>query len=165
MTPDGITFNPTKILVPTDFSPSAEVALETAIDLAQHYRAKLYLLHVIPMFPSFGEGPIGFHPEREFLEERQKRAEDSLLASVMAIDKKGLQARSCVEVGDDVVGNVLAVIEREQADLLVISTHGLSGWRPMIFGSTAEKVVTLAECPILLLRSIKPNAEHKATKS
>jgi nucleotide-binding universal stress UspA family protein len=41
--------------------------------------------------------------------------------------------------------------------MLVISTHGISGWRPLVFGSIAEKVVKLAECPILLLRS--KNAE------
>ena len=47
------------------------------------------------------------------------------------------------------------VIEREHIDMLVISTHGMSGWRPVIFGSIAEKVVKFAGCPLLLLRSPK----------
>jgi nucleotide-binding universal stress UspA family protein len=50
----------------------------------------------------------------------------------------------------------MEVVEREQIDLVVISTHGISGWHPLIFGSIAEKVVKLVQCPLLLLRSAKP---------
>ena len=82
-------FNPKKILLPMDFSPSSYVALETAT------------------------------------------------------------------VGNDVVGNIMMVIDREQIDMIVISTHGMSGWRPAIFGSIAEKVVKLVQCPLLLLRSVE----------
>jgi nucleotide-binding universal stress UspA family protein len=45
--------------------------------------------------------------------------------------------------------------------MVVISTHGISGWRPLVFGSIAEKVVKLVECPLLLLRSAKPDADGK----
>ena len=49
----------------------------------------------------------------------------------------------------------MMVLGRERSDLVVLSTHGVSGWRPMIFGSIAEKVIKLAECPLLLLRTPK----------
>ncbi len=52
----------------------------------------------------------------------------------------------------------MQVIEREHIDMIVISTHGISGWRPMIFGSIAEKVVKQVQCPLLLLRSAEPTA-------
>jgi nucleotide-binding universal stress UspA family protein len=52
----------------------------------------------------------------------------------------------------------MEVVEREHIDMVVISTHGISGWHPMIFGSIAEKVVKLVQCPLLLLRSAKPEA-------
>jgi nucleotide-binding universal stress UspA family protein len=42
--------------------------------------------------------------------------------------------------------------------MVVIPTHGISGWRPLVFGSTAEKVIRLVRCPLLLLRSIEPVA-------
>jgi nucleotide-binding universal stress UspA family protein len=156
-------FKPSKILVPTDFSPSSDVALRTASDLAQHYGAKLYLLHVLPMFQVFTglEDPTRSYPGQQVMEEAQRAAEASLLASVTALTTLGLHVRSFVDVGDDVVGKILGAVEQEQADLLVISTHGFSGWRPMIFGSTAEKVVKLVECPILLLRSVKPDSAKK----
>ena len=48
------------------------------------------------------------------------------------------------------------VVEREHIDMVVISTHGISGWHPLVFGSIAEKVVKLVQCPLLLLRSARP---------
>jgi hypothetical protein len=47
----------------------------------------------------------------------------------------------------------------------VISTHGISGWHPLIFGSIAEKVVKLVQCPLLLLRSAKPDSSVKSSSN
>jgi nucleotide-binding universal stress UspA family protein len=49
----------------------------------------------------------------------------------------------------------MIVVEREHIDMVVISTHGISGWHPVIFGSVAGKVIKLVKCPLLLLRSEK----------
>jgi nucleotide-binding universal stress UspA family protein len=46
--------------------------------------------------------------------------------------------------------------------MVVISTHGMTGWHPLVFGSIAEKVVKLVDCPLLLLRSEKPESGAKA---
>jgi nucleotide-binding universal stress UspA family protein len=45
--------------------------------------------------------------------------------------------------------------------MVVISTHGISGWHPLVFGSIAEKVIKLVQCPLLLLRSAKPDSSGK----
>ncbi len=52
----------------------------------------------------------------------------------------------------------MLVIEREHIDMIVISTRGISGWRPLVFGSIAEKVVKQVQYPLLLLRSVEPAA-------
>jgi nucleotide-binding universal stress UspA family protein len=52
----------------------------------------------------------------------------------------------------------MLVIEREHIDMIAISTHGISGWRPLVFGSTAEKVVKRVRCPLLLPRPVDPTA-------
>jgi nucleotide-binding universal stress UspA family protein len=64
-------------------------------------------------------------------------------------------------VGNDVAGNILEAIERENAGLVVISTHGVSGWYPVVFGSVAEKIVKLNHAPLLLLRTEKPETSVK----
>jgi nucleotide-binding universal stress UspA family protein len=56
----------------------------------------------------------------------------------------------------------MEVVEREHIDMVVISTHGISGWHPLVFGSIAEKVVKLVQCPLLLLRSAKPDTSVKS---
>jgi nucleotide-binding universal stress UspA family protein len=55
----------------------------------------------------------------------------------------------------------MEVVEREHIDTVVISTHGISGWHPFVFGSIVEKVVKLVQCPLLLLRSAKPEIGAK----
>jgi nucleotide-binding universal stress UspA family protein len=154
---------PTKILLPIDFSPSSQMALETAADLAQHFHAELFLVNVIPFFPAttFPD----FVPEESFLHEARKHVELHLAKCHAVLTRRGIKAKSIVEVGNDVVGNILEVIEREHIDLVVISTHGISGWHPLIFGSIAEKVVKLVQCPLLLLRSVKPDTSVKSTSN
>lgn len=95
-------------------------------------------------------------PETGYLHKAEDNADGRLAACEAALASKGIKASSSIEVGDDVAGNIMLVIEREHIDMVVISTHGVSGWRPMVFGSIAEQVVKRVECPLLLLRSVKP---------
>ena len=152
------TFHPKKILVPMDFSESSIAALATASEVAKQFQAEIYLLHVIPMLPIVTgmEFPTAFYTRQEFLAEAEKGATRRFTDFVANLAGQDVQASFRVEVADDVVGSVLGTIEREHVGLLVLSTHGMSGWRPVVFGSIAEKVIKLAECPVLLLRSAKP---------
>ena len=150
---------PTRILLPIDFSTSSQTALEMAADLAQHFRAELYLVHVIPFFPTTSLPDLV--PEREFIQEARTSAEQNLAKCQAALLARGVKSRSSVEVGNDIVGNIVQVVEREHIDMVVISTHGLSGWHPLVFGSIAEKVIKLVQCPLLLLRSAKPDTGVK----
>jgi nucleotide-binding universal stress UspA family protein len=150
---------PTKILLPIDFSPSSQAALEMAADLAQHFHAELYLVNVIPFFPATTMPDL--IPETEYLQEARKFAERHLEKCHAALASRGIKASSSVEVGNDIAGNIMEVVDREHVDLVVISTHGISGWHPLLFGSIAEKVVKLVQCPLLLLRSAKPDSGAK----
>jgi len=150
---------PTKILVPIDFSPSSHAALESAADLAEHFGAGIHLVHVIPMFPAatFPD----FIPESKFLDENRKQAERRFASATADLTKKGIKVTTSVEVGDDVASSILEAAESEKADMVVISTHGLTGWHPLVFGSIAEKVMKLVSCPVLLLRTPKPASSAK----
>jgi nucleotide-binding universal stress UspA family protein len=151
---------PTKILLPIDFSPSSQAALEMAADLAQHFHAELYLVNVIPMFPTTTLPDL--IPETEFIKEARTFADLHLAKCHAALAARGIKSGSSVEVGNDIVGNIMEVVEREHIDMVVISTHGISGWHPLVFGSIAEKVVKLVQCPLLLLRSAKPDTSVKS---
>jgi nucleotide-binding universal stress UspA family protein len=150
---------PTRILLPIDFSPSSQSALEMSADLAQHFQAELYLVNVIPMFQT--TSLPDFVPEGAFMQEARAYAEGHLAKCKAALATKGVKSTFSVEVGNDIVGSIMEVVDREHIDMIVISTHGISGWHPLVFGSIAEKVVRLAQCPLLLLHSAKPDSGVK----
>ena len=154
---------PSKILLPIDFSPSSQAALEMAADLAHHFHAELYLVNVIPYFPTTTIPDL--IPEARFIQEQRTFAERHLGKCKAALASRGVKSNSSVEVGNDVVGNIMEVVEREHIDMVIISTHGISGWHPLVFGSIAEKVVKLVQCPLLLLRSAKPGVKTGSGRS
>ena len=150
---------PTKILLPIDFSPSSHAALEMATDLALHFHAELFLVNVVPLFSTFtSEYAV---PQVQFQQEEKTRAEQHLAKARAILTNRGVKAGSSVELADDIAGCIMEVVEREHIDMVVISTHGISGWHPLVFGSIAEKVVKLVQCPLLLLHSAKPETGVK----
>lgn len=159
--PEAGTFSaiPTRILVPIDFSSSSHAALDAATELAEKFHAEIYLLHVIPAFPNVSL-PDSI-TEAAIVEAGRKEADARFAVSQAALANKGIKVTSSVEVGNDVAGVILEVVDREHIDLVVISTHGLSGWYPLVFGSIAEKIVKLVQCPVLLLRTPKPESSAK----
>jgi nucleotide-binding universal stress UspA family protein len=114
---------PTKILLPIDFSASSQAALEMAADLAKHFHAELHLLNVIPMFPTTTLPDLV--PEGAFIQEARTFAEQHLAKCHAALTARGVKSTSSVEVGNDVVGNIMEVVEHEHIDMVVISTRHL----------------------------------------
>ncbi|MGB8258793.1 MAG: universal stress protein [Terracidiphilus sp.] len=138
---------PAKILLPIDFSPSSHTALERATELAKYFHADLYLVHVV-------------HPDGN-TEELRKEAADNLAKSAAGLAAKGVKAVCSVETDEDIASCLIDVAEREKVDMIVISSHGTTGWHPIVFGSIAEKVLRLAHIPVLLNRTEKPESSVK----
>jgi nucleotide-binding universal stress UspA family protein len=150
---------PTRILLPIDFSSSSQAALEMAADLAKHFHAELHLVNVIPMFPTTTLPDV--IPEGEFIQKARTFTEQHLAKCHAALANRGVKSTSSVEVGNDIAGSIMEAVEREHIDMVVISTHGITGWHPLVFGSIAEKVVKLVQCPLLLLRSARPDSNGR----
>jgi nucleotide-binding universal stress UspA family protein len=150
---------PTKILVPVDFSPSSHAAVEAAADRAHQFGAAVHLVHVVPMFPP--STLPDYISETKFTEDAKAAAERHFTAAIADLASRGIKVTSSVEVGEDVPTAILEAVEREKADMVVISTHGLTGWHPLVFGSIAEKIVKLVPCQVLLLRTPKPASSAK----
>ena len=156
---DHASVNPSRLLVPIDFSPSSHQALDAAAELAEKFDAHITLLHVIP---EYANAVLPESVSWETLVEAERVAANQRFAvSKAALDAKRIACRIVVEVGSDVASMIIDVAERENVDLLVFTTHGLSGWYPQVFGSIAEKLVKLAQCPVLLLRTPKPESTAK----
>lgn len=141
-----------RILVPTDLSEPAEAAWTHARALAQAEGAALVLLYVAePVLSHFGI--VGLLPNVTELEEEQNTAARLKLQELSdEAGKAGLTVSHRVVTGKP-WQKVVEVAGEEGADLIVIGTHGRTGLAREAIGSTAERVVRQARCPVLVVRS------------
>ncbi|MGO8789701.1 MAG: universal stress protein [Terriglobia bacterium] len=144
---------PPKVIVsPIDFSVYSDDALKTAIDLASHFGSELCLIHVVPALPNL-PSLRSFFKEGEYEQTLQVDAEKQLGQMVKEIARRGIAAEYAVGTANDTAMEILRMAEHHHADLIVIATHGITGWHQLAFGSVAEKIVRLASIPVLILRA------------
>jgi len=145
--------NITRILVPTDFSATADAALDYAKGLAAKLGASLYVLHVLEdayMGGSFaGELYVPESPGLRAL--MVKEAEEMLAHRVSPQDQERLNASTAVVVGRSFKA-IVDHAEEHKIDLIVIGTHGRTGMAHLLLGSVAERIVRTAPCPVLTVR-------------
>lgn len=140
-----------RILVPVDFSPLSTKALHYATRFAQQFGAELNLFHVVePEIPPAFDGfmiapPVISNCETTSYTNRLNRLANSVrtagVSQVQSAVRTGLAAFEIVEAAKEL-----------DVDLIVIATHGYTGWKHFAIGSTAERVVRAAPCPVLVVR-------------
>ena len=139
------------ILVPTDFSPDAEVAVQQAVELAKAFKARVTLLHAYHV-------PLPVLPAESYsipadLIDSVRDAAKSRLAEL-----EGQVSQSGLEVGSELSAEPpsLAIVdaaERLGVDLIVMGTRGLTGLKHVVLGSIAERTLRHAPCPVLTVKS------------
>lgn len=145
------------IICPVDFSEPSLTALDAAVELAVHFQARLAVVHAIQplvyltMQAAGGlPGPMPVDPT-PYQDEQRRSAQDSLAEVVRTRTPPELKAKAVLVEGNPPDMIVQAARERG-ASLVVIATHGQTGWRRFLFGSVTERVVRLAECPVLTIQ-------------
>ena len=138
------------VLVPIDFSPYAEQALDYAIALAQKLQAHVTLLHVIQ--PPLGVGAdMGVWPSPAFFDELEAAIMCDMEGYLARVTAAGLAGEMVVVPGVP-FQEILDTAKKRQVDLIIMGTHGRTGLKHVLLGSVAEKVVRLAPCPVLIAR-------------
>jgi nucleotide-binding universal stress UspA family protein len=138
------------ILAPTDFSENSEKAVDYATQLAKLVGAKLTLLHVVPE-PSALDYPMEGIPAEE-IEAWHKAAAAKLADQVAKAKLDYEQVDSLLTTALHPRDEIVRAATDLWADLLILSTHGYKGWRHVLFGSDAEKILEHAPCPVLVVR-------------
>jgi nucleotide-binding universal stress UspA family protein len=144
---------PTRILVATDGSGEAELALTTAADLARSTDSELHVVHV-------GEMPLVYDPERRAYravhEEHEKEARRLLEAQVERIKGAGATvAQAHLRMGradTTVAEEIVELADRLDAGLIMVGSRGQGRLRRALVGSVSESVVRHAHCPVTVVR-------------
>lgn len=138
------------ILVPIDFSDYSKNALKYAVQFAKQFSSKLLLVYVVePMiYPAdFSMGQVAI-PSNDI--DLHARAEEELKKLANEINE-GIVIDTIIKTGKPFV-EIIDTASEKDIDLIIIATHGHTGVEHLLFGSTAEKVVRKAPCPVLTLR-------------
>ena len=140
---------PTKILLATDGSREAELAGQTAADLAQKTDSELHVVHVLAS-PLATHDPSSFEPDVwARLEQRERRTLEDVVGKIEA---SGVEVEgSHLKVGRP-DAEIVALAEEIGAGLIVMGARGVGGIRRALTGSVSDSVVRHAHCPVLMVR-------------
>ena len=146
----------TRILVPTDFSETADAALEYATALAGRFDASVHLLHVFTD-PYRGAADV-YAPLLPKLRERAMDDALACLATRLAGRQTAARPGTCVIVSGLAAKEIARYAADHAIDLIVMGTHGRRCVAHLLLGSVAEHVVRIAPCPVLTVRGERPAA-------
>jgi nucleotide-binding universal stress UspA family protein len=159
---------PKNILVATDFSESAAVALTYGRDFARTFNARLYLVHMVE------DVMMRYSPEVSFAApELQKNLEENAWRSLRGLLTEDDRAFGVIPVVQTCINIPQAIADYAGAnaiDLIITGTHGRGPIKHLLMGSVAERVVRIAPCPVLTVHAkerdfIAPDALASTAKA
>ncbi len=145
-------FAPRNILVPTDFSAPAEIALEYAKDIARTHKSVISIIHSLEssVYPGDAITVVadlaGAHQYLLEFSDAELRKKAKLL------EGEGFEVRTRTLHGGNPADEIVEYADINRIDLICIATHGRSGWEHFMLGSIAERVLRKAMCPVLTVR-------------
>jgi len=142
------------ILFPTDFSTASDAALVHAEALARQMNARLLIVHVEEPPLAYGGGELYYGLPEPSSERILKMLED------VKPSDPSVPYTHRLTMGDP-AGEVVRIAEDENAEMIIIGTHGRTGMTRLLMGSVAEAIVRRAPCPVLVYREV---AERLAKK-
>jgi universal stress protein A len=152
------------MLVPSDFSPASDIAFAYALDMAARERSTLHLLHVIDEASFATAYPDGFYVElpgvRSQLSDQANARLQEMVARCAAVDVAATTELAVGRAAPVIVQSATA----RGTDLIVIGTHGRSGFAHLMLGSVTERVVRMAPCAVLTVRDTSRIADTIAAE-
>ena len=140
-----------KVMVPTDFSDSARLALTYGTSFAREYEAELLLLHVVESVAAPYASDLFPVPMAEVFQELSQFARGELEKLADEARGRGARVRTLVVQGKP-SQEIVRVAHEETIDMIVLGAHGKGVLDQALFGSTTERVVRKAPCPVLTVR-------------
>jgi nucleotide-binding universal stress UspA family protein len=154
-----------RILVAVDGSPTANLGLRQAVELAADQGAELMLVHVVDEFLPMAGMEAVVYPD-EFLDSMKAAGEKVLSRAAAVAVKRGIKPRTALveTLGGPAADVIVKQAKRWRADLIVLGTHGRRGLRRIVLGSDAELVVRASAVPVLLVRAKAASRSRRKAK-
>jgi nucleotide-binding universal stress UspA family protein len=139
-----------QILVATDFSPNSIRAIKYSVQLAKRLGARLTILHVVPEPSALNYPMEGIPPEEveSWQLEAVTRLDQQVVEAKREYSKVDCMQRIALSPRDEIA----KIATELPADLLILSTHGLTGWKHFLLGSYAEKILEHSPCPTAIVK-------------
>jgi nucleotide-binding universal stress UspA family protein len=150
-----------RILVPTDFSEKARMALSYGVALAERLGSTLHVLHVVEAVVNVSPLPQEFGARDELDRAIGESAWGELNQLLSAEERKRLKVEFAIEWGVPAT-EIIRYAHARRIDLIAMGTHGSGGVKHLILGSVAESVVRSAPCPVLTVRHFSPSVRNVA---
>ncbi len=141
------------ILVPVDGSQTAQQAVEKAIGLAQAFGSAVTVIYVIDPYPFTGVGVDFAYGQSEYLGAATAEANEAIKNARQALADAGVRVDSAVIESHAAWRGILETAASVGADLIVMGSHGRRGIEKLVLGSVAQRVLSHAALPVLVVRS------------
>jgi len=139
------------ILVPYDFSNFGDLAFEKAIEVAQKFESKITLFTVITNLDTSG---MDWTRAQEYYDESEKKTKDNL-EKIAIKNPYGVDIAVKIAHEQSAVDGIVNFAKNNGVDLIVMGSHGRSGFKKLVLGSVAAGVLVKAECPVLTVKPPK----------
>ena len=140
-----------RILVPTDFSEHAEYALKVAAQIARKNNSEIILLHMLELPHQGGDALGSGHQIPEIMFYKEMAIKN--LEELMDVDYlEGLNVSEIIQF-EKAFDGIIKIVKKNDVDMIVMGSHGTSGFQEMLIGSNTEKVVRFSEVPVLVIKN------------
>jgi nucleotide-binding universal stress UspA family protein len=145
--PENTTLGFDKILVATDGSEYSRRAMVKAVDFAESYDARLNVVSIVEIASEI------YSIAPQVVEEKVKKTEEYIAGIQKLADSHGIQSRGFVRDSEEPYKIITEIAQKEQIGVIVMGSHGRTGLKRFLMGSTAERVIAHAPCPVLVVKT------------
>ena len=145
--PENATLGFQKILVATDGSEYSRRAMVRAMDFAESYDTELVVAAIVEIMPEI------YSIAPQVVEEKVKKTEEYIAGIQKLADAHGIKSRGFVRDSAEPYNVIKEIAEKEEIGIIVMGSHGRTGLKRFLMGSTAERVIAHAPCPVLVVKS------------
>ncbi len=141
-----------KILVPVDGSPTAQQAVSRAVALAKAFDGEVFAIYVIDPYPFTGIGTDFAYGQSQYLEAATFEAHNAIRGARDAIEASGVKVETRVVEAKSPWRGILETATQLGADIVVMGSHGRRGLEKLVLGSVAQRVLSHAHLPVMVVR-------------